>query len=1055
MFVRSCLQLLIASIATIAAAAVTYLVSKSDSSQVLPVAGNGDSISPRISADGQFVLFSSSASDLVTNDNAWMGLDVFLRDRSNNFTMLISENRFQTGGGNDHSSGICVSTNGRYVLFESVASDLVNDDTNQLGDIFVRDVQAGATMLASVATNGGGANNYSETPAMTPDGRYVAFVSYANNFVAGDSNNIPDLFVRDLQTQTTTLISVGATNANSILGTPQISADGQWVAFFSTARGMVAGVSNISRGEIYLRNLTTSTTLWPSIQAIDLVRSNMQFNSTPVPTHPVLSADGRYVTFACGWTNNASAAPAGTTYGTVILQFDASTLTTTVVATNGCPPDLFNGEMYGPEATPDGRFVVYAARSTNNASAFCSLRCWDRVSGTNVVVSVDLTGGIMTNSTSLAPAISDDGRFITFISNATNLVANSISNGFHLYRRDLVANTTELIDAHLSGVGATTIWSELIPAISANGRFVVFSAPDGNLVAADDNGTDDVFVRDTVAATNELISLRATAISPQSGNAAASPGLLSISADGNRIAYTALATNLIAGDTNRNGDVFVWDQIAATNQLVSVGGDGFPARGGMSASPQISAEGRYVLFVSGATNLVANDTNGLFDVFIRDLDLQTTTRVSVMTNGVSLASTDMQLIAMTPDAQRIVFMGRTNSVSSTSYPLFWRDLPSGETRYITGGATLTRGVSLSTNGQRVAYHNASGSVSVWSAIAGTNIYTSAGGIVSSAFSPGGNRLLLQSTITLTCYDLIGLSNLNSWVSTDSIKNPARWSSDERHVVFVTSSALVLADTNGVKDVYLCDVQTGTRTLISASANANASGNATSDAPMFSADGRFIVFRSSATNLLNAPTTAPGLFRFDRVTGSNQLVVARSAVPGVNWFSPPVISSNGTTIVFKSTDSALVAGDANQAIDAFAGQLSVLSLADGDSDGIPDWWLQQFFGHADGQANDLSRAGDDADGDGLTNLEEFLTGTNPTDVASALEIQITLTPPTGTNAVLSWPAQSGKSYRVQFRDDPVSGTWQILTTPVQVSGGQGWVTVNRTNQVRVFRVRLEP
>jgi hypothetical protein len=216
-----------------------------------------------------------------------------------------------------------------------------------------------------------------------------------------------------------------------------------------------------------------------------------------------------------------------------------------------------------------------------------------------------------------------------------------------------------------------------------------------------------------------------------------------------------------------------------------------------------------------------------------------------------------------------------------------------------------------------------------------------------------------------------------------------------------------------------------------------------------------VFRSSATNLLSAPTTAPGLFRFDRVTGSNQLVIARSAVPGVNWFSPPVISSNGTTIAFKSTDSALVAGDANQAIDAFAGQLTALSLADGDSDGIPDWWLQQFFGHTDGQANDFSRAGDDADGDGLTNIEEFLTGTNPTDGASVLEIQITLTPPTGTNVVLSWPAQSGKNYRVQFSDDLVSGTWQNLTTPVQVSGVLGWVTVSRTNQGRVFRVRLEP
>ena len=1048
-----CFQILTLSLATSSAVAAPQLISTRQLAVPSPLSGNGDSTSTAISADGRFVLFSSSAGDLVTNDNSWLSLDVFLRDRSNNSTVLVSENRFQTGGGNGHSSGICVSTNGRYVLFESVASDLVSGDTNQLGDIFVRDLQTGTTTLASIAADGGAGSSYSESPTMTPDGRYVAFVSYATNLVAGDINKIPDVFVRDLQTQTTTLVSVGATNTSATIGAPQISADGQWVAYFSTARGMVSGVSNISRGEIYLCNVTTNSTLWPSIQAIDLVRSNMQFNSAPVPMHPVLSDDGRYVTFACGWTNNATP-PSGTTYGTVILQFDALTSATTVIATNGCPPDLYNDENYGPEATSDGRFVVYTARVTNNVSAYCTLRCWDRTSGTNIGVSVNLSGDIITNSTSLAPTISEDGRFVTFISDATDLVTNSISNGFHIYRRDLVTSSAELMDVNLSGVGATKVWSELFPSMSADGRFVAFSAPDGNLVAADDNGFDDVFVRDTIAATNEIISLRATVISPQSGNAAASPGLLSISADGNRVAYTSLATNLVVGDTNRNADVFVWDYIGTTNQLVSVGMDSFSSRGGMSTSPQISADGRYVIFVSGATSLVANDTNGLFDVFLRDLDLQTTTRVSVMTNGISLASYDMQLIAMTPDAQRVVLMGRTNVASSTSYPLYWRDLSSGQTRLISSSATLTQPVSTSTNGQRVAYHNSSGNMSVWSATTGTIIYSS-GTVVSSAISPGGNRLLLQTSTTLTCYDLNVASNLNSWSSSESIKNPARWSPDERHVVFVTSSALVSADTNGVKDVYLCDVQTGTRTLISVNGNGAAAGNAASDAPMFSADGRFIVFRSMATNLLSAPTTAPGLFRFDRSTGSNQLVIARSAVPGINWFSPPVISSNGTTIAFKSTDSALVAGDANQAIDAFAGQLSVLSLADGDADGIPDWWSQQFFGHADGQANDLSRAGDDADGDRLTNLEEFSTGTNPTDTVSVLEIQITLTPPTGTNGVLSWPAQSGKNYRVQFSDDLSSNVWQNLTTPVQVSGGQGWVTVNRTNQARVFRVRYEP
>ena len=1049
---RRCYFALLVLWIAVAPGRAVELLSARDLAVAASVGANGDSIAPWLSPDGRFVVFSSAASDLVTNDNAWLRVDVFLRDRVSNTTTLISENIQKTGGGNDHSTGVCVSTNGRYVLFESAASDQVSGDTNGLADVFVRDVQTETTILVSVAATGGAANNRSENAVLTPDGRYVTFVSYATNLVAGDTNNGPDVFVRDLQTQTTTLVSVGATNAS--MGAPVISADGRWVAFFSSTRNLVPGVSNISHGEIYLRDLTTGTTLWPSMHAIGLVRSNMQFTSVPVPMHPVLSADGRYVTFAAGWTNNASAPPSGTTFATVLMQFDAQTLTTTVIDTNGYPPALFDDEVYGPETTPDGRFVVYAARLTNGVSAFCSLRCWDRQTGTAVDVSVDLVGGIMTNSTSVAPVLSTDGRYVTFVSDATNLVSNSISNGPHLYRRDLVANTTELVDADLAGVGSTVILFDLIPAMTADGRLVAYSAPDGNLVGADDNGFEDVFVRDVVAGTNELISGRNVALIPQAGNLAALPGLVSLSADGNRVAFVAQASDLIAEDTNGGSDVFVWDRLLQTNLLVSIGTDGFPARGGASFQPQISSDGRYVLFVSGATNLVSADTNGLYDVFLRDLELQLTTLVSVMTNGISLGSYDAPSATMSLDGQRTVFVGRTNGIGSI-YQTFWRDRLSGETVLLSGAASALRTPSLSATGQRVSYFDSAAKLYVWDAVGRTNLYTNTTAISSAALSPGGNRVLYQWLTTLACYDFNLRANLNSWASTVPIRNMSPWSPDERYVTFGTGSALVSSDTNAARDVYLCDLQTGTRSLISANVAGTASGSGASDAPSFSADGRFIAYRSLATNLLTEATAPPGLFVFDRVTGSNRLVVARSPLPGPSWISWPAINGNGDTIAFKTVDAGLVAGDLNQTVDAFAGSVSVLSLADGDADGLPDWWLQQYFGHANGQANDLSRPGDDADGDGLTNLQEFQTGIDPTDNASVLEIQITLTPPTGASAVLSWPAQVGKNYRVQFSDDVAAGNWQNLTTPVQVSGGQGWVNVTRTNLARIFRVRCEP
>jgi Tol biopolymer transport system component len=1030
------------------------LLSLRESHLVAPSGGNGDSVSPELTPDGRFVLFSSAASDLVTNDNAWLYLDVFLHDRLQNKTTLISENGNRTGGGNGHSVGLGVSTNGRYVLFESEAGDLVSGDANGRNDVFVRDNATESTWLVSVALDGNSGNGMSDQAVMTPDGRYVAFVSAATNLVAQDTNGIPDVFVRDLQTQTTTLISVGATNANSGMGATVITPDGRWVAFFSTARGLVAGVSNISRGEIYLRDTVNQVTHWPSTNAIALVRAAMLFTSVPVPMHPVVSDDGRHVAFACGWTNNATPPPSGTTPATVLFQFDTLTASTTLISTNGYPPSPFGDEIYGPEMTPDGKTVVFAARVTNGISPYCALWAWDQTAGTNSIVSLSMTGLVVSNRTALAPVVTPDGRHVTFLSDATNLVNNPVVAGWHLYQRDRWTDVTRLIDADHHGEGTTEELHIDRFGVSADGRWVGYSAPDGVLVPEDDNGADDVFVRDMLGETNELISPREATMTARAGNASSLAGLVALSADGERAAFATHASDLIAGDTNGDADVFVWHRAGQSNELVSVGLDGLPARGGASVYPQISADGRYVLFVSGATNLVANDTNGLFDVFVRDLGLQVTTCISVMTNGTSLGAHEVPQVAMTPDARHVVILTRTNATGST-YPLFWRDRMSGETKLIAASASNLRDLSLSTNGQRVAYHNATGNLLVWDAGAGMAIYSTPGSIGSSRISPIGNRVLHQGAGQLVCRDLNAQSNLFSWPSTLRLASPAPWSPDERHVVFVTAAALVAADANGASDVYLCDLQTGTLHLISGNAAGTAAGSAASDGPMFSADGRFIAYRSMATNLLPAPTAAPGLFVFDRVTGSNQLLVAGSGVAGTAWFSAPVLSADGSIVAFQSVDSGLAPGDLNRTVDAFAGGVSVLALADGDEDGIADWWLEQYFGHADGQEEDLSRANDDADGDGMTNYEEFLAGTDPSDADSALTIQITTTAVSQTQVVLSWPAQAGKNYRVQFRDDVAAGDWQNLTTPVQVVGGQGWVTVTRTNDARVFRVRLEP
>src|SRR5438067_418649 len=181
-------------------------VSQIDSSQPAPAGGNGDSWSPAISPDGRFVLFASTANNLMLNSNAnpiaalnHPRENVYLRDRASNTTTLVSVNISGLGGGNDNCWPVEISANGRYALFESAASDLVPNDTNGVTDVFLRDLANGRTFLVSTNSNGGVGNGISRSSTMTPDGRYVAFVSAATNLVAGDTNRIPDIFVRDMQ----------------------------------------------------------------------------------------------------------------------------------------------------------------------------------------------------------------------------------------------------------------------------------------------------------------------------------------------------------------------------------------------------------------------------------------------------------------------------------------------------------------------------------------------------------------------------------------------------------------------------------------------------------------------------------------------------------------------------------------------------------------------------------------------------------------------------------------------------------------------------------------
>lgn len=251
--------------------------------------GNGFSRGPSISADGRYVAFFSAASNLVPGDTN-EAADVFVHDRLTGTTTRISVASDGTQG-NATSSYPSISGDGRFVAFASMASNLVPDDTNEALDVFVHDRETGRTTRASVATGGGESNDASYPPHISGDGRFVVFWSDASNLTPGDSNRAPDVFVHEIATGRTSLVSVAANGGAANFGSsyPRISWDGRFVAFASNASNLVAGDTNGSQ-DIFVRDRIAGQTRRASVSS-----RGDQGDADSISGS--ISGDGRFVAF--------------------------------------------------------------------------------------------------------------------------------------------------------------------------------------------------------------------------------------------------------------------------------------------------------------------------------------------------------------------------------------------------------------------------------------------------------------------------------------------------------------------------------------------------------------------------------------------------------------------------------------------------------------------------------------------------------------------------------------------------------------------------------------
>jgi hypothetical protein len=403
-----------------------------------------------VSGNGRFVVFCSDSTNLVPGDTN-SSTDVFVHDRQTGKTTRVSvaSNGDQAEGSSSGYYAVAISASGRYVAFDSGASNLVGGDTNTYYDIFVHDRVTGKTRRVSIRSNGneGNGDSYANID-ISGDGRFVTFASDATNLVAGDTNATTDVFVNDRQTGKTTRVSVASNGGEADEGDPYsgydavaISASGRYVAFDSGASDLVAGDSN-SYYDVFVHDRSTGKTRRVS------VRSNGNEGNDGSYENVDISGDGRFVTFSSDATN--------------LVAGDANTYT-----------DVFVHDRQ------TGKTTRVSVRSNGNESN------GDSGFGAGTYYDTMLR-------------ISAGGRYVAFASNATNLVAGDINGYMDVFRHDRTTGKTIRMSVRSNGNEGNDGSGEYGVAMSSDGSLVAYASYATNLAPGDANGSEyDIYASRT------------------------------------------------------------------------------------------------------------------------------------------------------------------------------------------------------------------------------------------------------------------------------------------------------------------------------------------------------------------------------------------------------------------------------------------------------------------------------------------------------------------------------------------------------------------------------
>ncbi|HUS33779.1 MAG TPA: hypothetical protein VM680_00360 [Verrucomicrobiae bacterium] len=947
---------------------------------------NGASLGPVYSPDGTWVLFSSTAADLVNlaGNNHFQAYAV---NTTNGAVDVLS-----MAAGKYANDGVFApamgheAKYGNLVVFQSAASNLsglVQGDNNGQSDIFLYYKDNGRTRAL---TQG---NDVSEFPEISDDGIWVAFLSNATNLVTNDTNSFRDVFVINGAGDggPTRLASVGwnGSSMNAEVTDFSLLPSGRFILFAATGTNLVVPGRG-SGGDVYLRDALLNTTRWVS-RAV----TNLAGFSSNSASSAVISTNGRYVAMVA-----APASPNKPALVRVDLNDDSVD-----VLTNNAAASLTGG-WFGPSISDDGEFVAYS----NGTNVFY----WSASTGETVRVDVTASGAAP-NGLSDQPEISHDGKKVAFMSTSSDLV-EGVGNGEpQIYVRDMVSGATRLVTLSISG--EATIGNEVATfSFRRDDAALVFDSRADDLVAMDNNEDYDVFAWNLATGNVGLVSQSKAAAPSLTGNGRSNVGRYSISADGRYVAMNSFA-QLSTKDTNATFDAYVYDRVLKTNILVSAGPDGF-SKAGIFNLPMISANGKKVVFESASPGLAGvDDTRTGTSIYVRDLETGTLVNIS----GANVGS--LSALRISDDGRYVIF--------ATGTQLHQYDLVNGtDVSEIppTGSIPSALGSPLGTG---VAFADAA---NLWYRDFSIPVRVRLGATATPVLFTAEGELIYTRTTSISVTNVLtGETNVYPGIAAP---RSLSISGDGNIIVYQTRTVV-----GGPWEIWYLDRTTGQTNFVSKAMGSQTSGNGDSTAPSISADGRFIAFESWATDLVANDTNAiKDIFVFDRTSGEISLVshAAGSAGPSNSGSFNPLFAPSGPLLVFISNSTDLISGDLNDDIDVFAAVLDTgVSLSDTDGDGLNDNWEIAAFSTLAYGAND------DPDGDGATNREEFLAGTNansPTSILEALSIEVGA----DGSATLTFSSVQGKKYRVEFTASLTAPQWTTVGGEVSASA-TGQTTVN--------------